>query len=427
MLHVDKVDSLQTEKVHISASGLEKVQCYKFYLKFHYFAGAYHSYCVVQSDENGNIDLARDKPIRGTYHEIDPMGLFLTLQPSQEVRFGHNAGNNKAKPFYYTLQLISNSGIVLDQKNLRKLWIHPRVTPIEVAQNSIHGVIFKPPGPGPFPCISDVPGINGGQSYGRAALFSAEGYLVYTLASFGYKDLPKKMEDVDLEVFSKHVKFVQSLPYCSEKIGLYGMSFGGTIANYLATKHPEISAIAITNVPEAFYRDLAVMKENGNPMECEKIDKDLEVWINRVKRQTPSFLDLFSRLRPDTSIKWERISKDIPFRIVASLDDWLLCGVTNCKRIQENLVITGHKVEIQLVPGGHVMYAPYLPHVSVGYNKYHKFYLGYGGECSLETKSMINVWEKTLKFFEKHLGSPAKLPDYKREIEIVLPSRESKL
>ncbi|CAL2043238.1 unnamed protein product [Caenorhabditis brenneri] len=313
MLHVDKVDSLQTEIVHISASGLDNFQCYKFYLKFHYFAGSYHSYCVVQSDDDGFIDLARDKPVRGTYHESDSMGLFLTLQPSQEVRFGHNAGNNKAKPFYYTLQLISNSGAVLDQVNLRKLWIHPMVTQIEVAQDGIHGIIFKPPGPGPFPCIIDVPGINGGLSYGRAALFSAEGYLVYTLASFGYKDLPKKMEDVDLEIFS------------------------------------------------------------------------------------------------------------------ASLDDWLLCGVTNCKRIQENLEKTGHNVEIQLVPGGHVMYAPYLPQVSVGYNKYHKFYLGYGGECSLETKSMMNVFAKTLEFFEKHLGSPAKLPDYKREIEIVLPSRGSKL
>lgn len=301
------------------------------------------------------------------------------------------------------------------------------VTRISVSQDGLHGIIFKPPGPGPFPCIIDVPGINGGLSYGRAALFSAEGYLVYTLASFGYKDLPKKMEDVDLEIFSKHLKFVQNLPYCSNRIGLYGMSFGGTIANYLATKHPEISAIAVTNVPEAFYRDLAVMRENGKPMECEKIDESLEVWINGVKRQTPSFLDLFSRLRPETSIKWEQISKEIPFRIVASLDDWLLCGVTNCKHIQDNLLKTGHNVEVQLVPGGHVMYAPYLPQVSIGYNKYHKFYLGYGGECSLETKSMVNVWGKTLEFFKKHLGTPPSLPGYEREVRILLPDIGSKL
>ncbi|KAF1753415.1 hypothetical protein GCK72_019972 [Caenorhabditis remanei] len=68
MLHVDRVDSLLAEKVHISASGLNPFQCYKFQLRLNYKHGTLQSYCVIQSDKDGKINLVKDKPIRGTYH-----------------------------------------------------------------------------------------------------------------------------------------------------------------------------------------------------------------------------------------------------------------------------------------------------------------------------------------------------------------------
>ncbi|CAL2043237.1 unnamed protein product [Caenorhabditis brenneri] len=420
MLHVDKVDTLLSEKMHISASGLTPFRCYKFLLICHYDHGRLFSYCVIQSDKNGNIDLARDKPIRGTYHEVDPMGLFSTLQLSDEVAHGHYVRNNRAKPFCYTLRLISASDEILDQVTLRKLWLHPSITQIEVAHDKLYGTIFKPPGPGPFSCIIDIPGPSGQLSKGQSAIFSSEGFLVYTMAAFDYKDLPKKMEDVDLEMFSRHIHYIQSLPYCG-KIGLYGLSFSGTIVNYLATKHPELSAVVVTNAPEAFYRDLAVMKENGEPIGCEKLNPALEVYINKVKQQKPSFEDAFSKLKPETSIKWKQISQNIPFRVVASLDDWILYGVKNCMNLKKKLLETGHKVEIQLVPGGHAMSVPYFPHMTFAYNKFEKFNLGFGGECCLAVKSQLKVWEGHLRFFRKHLGTPPALPDFEREKEIVLP------
>lgn len=425
MLHIDKVDSLLPEKVHISASGLQSFCCYKIQLRLNHKHGILQSYCVIKSDENGKVDLWRDKPIRGTYHDIDPMGLFLSVQFTEELSFGHLVMNEMAEPFFYTLRLLSDFEEVLDEVHLKKHWAHPLVEQIEVSQDGLYGTIFKPPGPGPFPCIIDSPGVNGHIAKGHSAVFSSEGFLTYTFAAFDHKDLPKKLQDVDIEYYSRHIRYVQSLPYCSDKIALYGMSLSGTISHYLSTKHPEITAVVSVNGPEAFFETMAVFKENGKPMNCEKLDEKLNFKINGVIKQKQVFLDVYSRLKPETSIKWEQISKNTVFRLVGSIDDWLICGVTNCLHVRENLIKTGHKVEIELVPGGHSMFVPYFPHQALSYNKYRKLCLGSGGETNLNTKSSEKVWSNHLKFLKKHLGNPQRVPDYKRETLIELSNKKS--
>ncbi|KAF1753416.1 hypothetical protein GCK72_019973 [Caenorhabditis remanei] len=351
------------------------------------------------------------------------MGLFLSVQFTDELSFGHLVMNENAEPFFYTLRLISESEEILDEVNMKKHWTHPLVTQITVSQDGLYGTIFKPPGPGPFPCIIDIPGINGRISKRHSAVFSSEGFLVYTFAAFDYKDLPKKLQDVDIELYSRHIKFVQSLPYCSNKIALYGLSLSGTIANYLSTKHSELSAVVSVNGPEAFYRPMAEFKENGKAMNCEEFDGNLSEKINGVIKQKRAFLDAFSRLKPETSIKWEQISKKIQFRLVGSMDDWIICGVTNCLHIRDNLLKTGHKVEIDLVAAGHTMLVPYCPHQALAYNKFHKICLGSGGETTLNNKSGEQVWNNHLKFFKRHLGTPVKMPDYKRKAVIELPRK----
>lgn len=337
---MEKVDALLAENVKITASGLAPFQCYKFHLRLNHDGNLLRSYCVIKSDGKGTIDLSRDAPIRGSYDEVDSMGLFRTVELTDEIIFGTYVSNPMATPFFYKLQLISESEEVLDEINMKKHWAHPSVIQIDIAQDGIYGAVFKPPGPGPFPCIIDVQGLSGRIAKGHAAVLSAEGFMVCTFATFRYEDLPEKLQDVDIEDFSKHIKFVQSLPYCSGRIALFGLSLGGTIVNYLASKHPELTAVVSMNGPEAFYRPTGVFKENGKPMNCEEIDESLAVPINGVHKQAPMFLEVFSELKPETSIKWNEISKIIAFRLVTSIDDWMLCGVTHSIKSRENLVKT---------------------------------------------------------------------------------------
>lgn len=418
MLHVDKVDSLLTEQVRISASNLQPSQCYKFYLKLNYKYGAYHSFCVVQADQNGAIDLTTDRPVRGTYHEVDPMGLFQSIQPSEEVRKGHYFRNLEGAPFIYTLRLINNSETVIDKVLLLKRWMHPSVIRIPVVQDKLYGTILKPPGPGPFPCIIELPGMNGKVGTSRAEIFSLSGFLVYTMATFDYKDLPKEMKDADVETYSKHIEIVKSLPYCSGRIGIYGSSFAGTLVLHLATLHPELSAVVSVNGPESFLKEGGYMKENGEYINCETFDDRSAVFVNGVHKQQYAFLELFNRLKPETSIKWERISKSIPFRIVAALDDYMLPAVSNSSRIRANLLKTGHHVEIEFINGGHSQIVPYCPHLPFIYNRFIKKSLGFGGDALSHGKAQEKVWKNHIKFFKKHLGTPPSLPGYMREIKI---------
>jgi acyl-coenzyme A thioesterase 1/2/4 len=49
-------------------------------------------------------------------------------------------------------------------------------------------------------------GIGGGKLEYRAALLAARGYAVLALAHSNYKDLPKKIDDVDINYFKvKHL------------------------------------------------------------------------------------------------------------------------------------------------------------------------------------------------------------------------------
>ncbi|CAO4377328.1 unnamed protein product [Caenorhabditis nigoni] len=423
MLHVDKVDSLMTEKVKISASGLTSFLNYKFELRLHSANGILRSYCILKSDERGKIELSTAKPIRGTYLDPDPMGLFMTVERTDDVSYGDMIKNYEAEPFYYSLRLFSESEELLDEVNLKKRRHHPFVTEIEVKQDGIWGVIYKPPGPGPFPCIIDTPVVDGKHCKSHAPLFASEGFLSFCFPMFDEPGLPRTLEDVDIEYLSKHIKYVQSLPYCSDNIGLYGISFAGLIAHHLATKHPELKAVATTNGPGAFYSEKGYMRENGKPMECETMDRSLTITENGVLKNKALFSDLMRRLRPETSIKWDHISKNITFRVLSSIDDWLVDGVTNGAYIRDNLLKTGHRVEIDFVNSGHVTVIPYNPQHSFGFNKFVNVNLIFGGETSSHGKVQETAWEKHIKFFKKHLGTPKSLPDYEGENKILIPGR----
>ncbi|CCD73360.2 BAAT_C domain-containing protein [Caenorhabditis elegans] len=422
MLHVDKVDSLQTEKVNIRASGLVEWSCYTFILRLHYDRGTYASFCVARSDSLGCIDLSRDAPIRGTYTEVDQMGLFISIEPTQSIRPGHFFKTYDPKTYYYTLQLLDDSKKIIDEIHLKKHWKHPLVEQINVEQNGLYGTLFKPPGKGPFPAVIFIPGSNGMLESGYAAVLASEGFLTFTFAYFAYKkDLPKLIPDVDIEFFEKPIEYVQNSPYCSGKIGLVGQSFGGLTANYLSTKYHQVSAVVALNCSAAFCRDNAVMKENGKPMETQILDEGMSDFVNQVLRQKPAFRDLYSNLTPTTSIPWARAPKNTAYRIVQCYDDMLVDAVPSIINICGNLRKTGHHVESELVPGGHFLYFPYFPHHGIIYNAQINMLWGFGGECYQHSKSQETTWKKNVEFFKKHLGDVKRIPEWKRESTVTLP------
>ena len=62
-------------------------------------------------------------------------------------------------------------------------------------------------GDGPYPCVVDISGTGGGLHEHKGSMLASEGFVVLCVAFFQFKDLPNKLEDVDINYFQV-AKFV---------------------------------------------------------------------------------------------------------------------------------------------------------------------------------------------------------------------------
>ncbi|CAI2298516.1 unnamed protein product [Caenorhabditis sp. 36 PRJEB53466] len=425
MLHVDKVDSLQAETLCITANRLEARTCYKIVLRFFHSNGTHAAYAVFQADCLGCIDLARDAPIRGTYHDVDPMGLFSSVLPTQDIKFGSSVRCTKSEPYYYTLVLFNDFGKKLDEINLKRRWLHPLISRIEVREpeQKLYGYLYKPPGAGPFPAIIDIQGAGGTMLEMIPTFFASQGFLVLTFMYFQHEDLPDAIADVDAAFFQKPIDLLLDLPYSNGRLGVFGPSFGGLTANFLATKYPQISAVIAVNAFESFCRDELVMKENGAPIECARIDEGGAVWRNGVLGTAPCFRELYENLKPEHKLPWARVAKSTAFRVIGGMDDMVMDSVQCARHLHKDLTDNGLYVEMDLVASGHSLLPPFYPHIPFLYNKFQGLMWAYGGHSVLQEKSQRTVWARNVEFYKRFLGCPPKIPDWSREKEVTMPSR----
>ncbi|CAI2298529.1 unnamed protein product [Caenorhabditis sp. 36 PRJEB53466] len=200
MLHVDLADSLYSETVRVTASGLEEWTSYQLVLRL--YDSNKSSNAVFQSDSLGFIDLSRDAPLRGSYHDVNPMGLFTSPLLSAEA-----IGTTTC--CYYRLEILDSYGHHVDGVNLKRRFLHPLVTRIAVEDSELSGLLYKPPGNGPFPSV-----IVSKRAERMAMKLASQGFLVFSAL---------------LEM--KSLEYVLNLPYSNGKLGVMRSS------NFLAIQH----------------------------------------------------------------------------------------------------------------------------------------------------------------------------------------------
>ncbi|WKY16339.1 hypothetical protein Q1695_001199 [Nippostrongylus brasiliensis] len=101
----------------------------------------------------------------------------------------------------------------------------------------------------------------------------------------------------------------------------------------------------------------------------------------------------------------------------ASLDDLSTPTVFVTRLNEKKLKDSGHYVEVDFAPGGHLMEPPYFPGLPVVYSKYADCVQAYGGEPSQHGASQPLVWSNTLAFFKRFLGEPKPPADYRIRIQ----------
>ncbi|XP_031698670.1 acyl-coenzyme A thioesterase 5-like, partial [Anarrhichthys ocellatus] len=117
-----------------------------------------------------------------------------------------------------------------------------------VKEGNVRGVLFTPPGRGPFPAVLDLYILGGGFSERRASLLASRGFVVLTVVAYGYDDMPKKIKEVHLDYFEEAIQFLKKQDKVGSKgVGVISISKTGDLALSIASYLPGVEATVWIN------------------------------------------------------------------------------------------------------------------------------------------------------------------------------------
>ncbi|XP_064078590.1 acyl-coenzyme A thioesterase 1-like [Macrobrachium nipponense] len=261
LLSVIPLSCLQDEPVHIRVSGLKPNQDVTLQASAIEDTGVlYMSYAHYRTDENGAVDVDKMESLGGQYEGIFPMGLIGSLVPAPpHYRYIRFIKRVVEKPLVVTLSV--HNGHLSAEKLCSSEVIEPLscvaherhymasgVQRIPVQYGEVRGILFLPPGDGPFPAVIDMFGTLGGLIEYRSAQLASRGIASFALALFNYDDLPKVIKEFDIAYFEEAVKFLlQHEKVLDFGVGVIGNSKAGDLVVSLATFIPSVAACVTVN------------------------------------------------------------------------------------------------------------------------------------------------------------------------------------
>ncbi len=193
------------------------------------------------ADAQGVIDLSKQAPLAGSYHEISAMGPIWSMKP-----IGKGGGAYRPPPELGSqtirFQLLRGDTVIAIGQ-LQQDALAEGIRQIKV-EGQLHGILFVPAGAGNHPGVLVLGGSEGGVPARRAAWLASRGYTALALAYFRYENLPAQLEAIPLEYFGQALMWMKSRPEVSpDHIAVMGVSRGGELALQLGSMYPMIKAV----------------------------------------------------------------------------------------------------------------------------------------------------------------------------------------
>jgi dienelactone hydrolase len=240
---VTSLDALVDEPVTTRLSGLPPGQKVSLWAHARDSQGKeWASSASFLADGNGEIDLATQQPVAGSYHTVDPMGLFWSMKPLDQ----------KPPALFLTREpksveinlIVEIDGTAIAAARLKRLFAGEDVVSVPVREQGLVGVFSYPASSGPSPAIIVLSGSDGQICKNQAALFASHGFAALALAYFGAEGLPKNLVHIPLEYFETALHWLQTQSAVDgDKIGVIGLSRGGELALLLGATFPAIKAV----------------------------------------------------------------------------------------------------------------------------------------------------------------------------------------
>ncbi|MCL4129256.1 UNVERIFIED_CONTAM: hypothetical protein GTU68_017518, partial [Idotea baltica] len=401
----------------------------------------FSSHAHYIADAKGDVDLVKDPSYGGKYKGVFTEGLVSSLHsapPSYakkpQLKWARLHKKFVDSPMKYTLNVfdghVSEEEIYSDKRPvslgesifLRHL-MADGVRRVEVSEGNLRGVLFLPPGDGPFPVVMDLFGAESGIKEFRSAMLASYGYASFVVPYYNYKDLPPLKDTIDLNYFLEAVDYASSIPEGNNgKIGIIGSSKGGEIGLTLTSLSDKIKACVSINsyhksIDIDYYLDnkLFLERKIGSP-------KEANVYVTK-----EGFLMAFGK---QPFYKWD-IHHILPIDkthddchvLIAAGDDDGGHSHRSAITLKERARRFGKKnITTVVYPGtGHLLDPPFHSHIVAVWNstlmvrkkdgtRYKGLPHYYGGTPYHVCQSTKDLWRRTLALFYQRLVLDSGLP-----------------
>ena len=199
-----------------------------------------HAQARFHTDADGEVDVATQAPVDGTYSGPEPMGLIWSASPADgEVRRPSGA----LPPARLTLTA-EVRGDVVATTTLDRLRLPEGVRRSVVREQGLVGTLFHHEDGVRRPGVLLLGGSEGGLHELDAALLAGHGFTVFALAYFGVKDVPDTLVDIPLEYFGAALAALRDHGSVQpDRIAVMGGSRGGEAALLIGSEFPEVGAV----------------------------------------------------------------------------------------------------------------------------------------------------------------------------------------
>ncbi|XP_062285457.1 acyl-coenzyme A thioesterase 6-like [Scomber scombrus] len=363
----------------------------------------FSSSATYRADGRGEVDLERDPSLSGTYIGVEPMGLLWSMKANiQHKSFVKNKVINP-HVVKFSVHEMEGDGRMLAEETNERLLIGDGVSRVPVKEGNFDGVLFTPPGEGPFPAVLDLCTF---MSEDRACLLANRGFVVLVVAV--YNDKPVNIKEMHLDRFKEAVDFLKQQPKVVNKgVGVISRSKAGDIALSLAAFVPGIEAVVWIN---------GCCANVATPLFYNK-RKILSQLLFDIRRAIPTesgasivkycMNDPLAEENRATLVPIEKAKAH--FLFVASEDDLNWDSKAYMDEMVERLKRHGKEnFESVCYPGaGHLLDPPYGPYCPSRRHEVLGKPVMWGGEPRSHAAAEVHLWEKIQEFFRSHLSCEA--------------------
>jgi dienelactone hydrolase len=399
-----------------------------------------------RSDASGQVDIATQESLGGSYRGISPMGLFWSMKlangrnPTQAAFAKVNTW-----PHSVTLEVDIDGEMVISAEIERMFFahgsvirdIHIRDDEFETAGGPSLGAkpnqvarLFLPPaafGSGPHPVVLVLNGSGGGLDMDKAALLSRHGFATLALAYFGAPPLPAWLHEVPLDYIEAALAWLATQPEIdAERIGVLGVSRGAELALLSASRLSQIRAVVAYSPSSVAWDSGGRDKRSGTsipawtwrgepvpflpmPLRGFKLRSAFPVLV---LRRPIMFRNMFrAGLRARAAVDRAAIPVENvhgPILLISGGDDHVWPAAAMCESIEERLKRRGfaYAFEHAHYPrAGHMLRYPHLATTSraAAHPNLRSARFSYGGTAAADAEAQADSWRRSISFLKRHL------------------------